>query len=155
MRTDQELAEFMGSAQSTVSNWRKRGAVPESAVLKFEAVAADPNRDELRRLVAAQTVALRLPELYYERWRERDPKMGRHIFYSGISLSLGAIIAEVAEQMKRLETAHKLSIESLVPLLLEDVGFLNGVLDWLEETSFAEIVGRSKAYGDRRRSLDQ
>lgn len=34
--TDTQLGQFLGKAQSTVASWRRRGRVPEAAIVRFE-----------------------------------------------------------------------------------------------------------------------
>ncbi len=36
VETDTDLGNFLGKAQSTVSTWRKRGRVPEAAIIRLE-----------------------------------------------------------------------------------------------------------------------
>jgi hypothetical protein len=153
VRTDQQLADFMGAAQSTVSNWRKRGEVPEAAILQFEAVASNPRGDDLERLTAAQTIALRVPELYYQRMRDRNSKLGRDLIYSYVSLSFGAITNEIGVQLESLERESGLTIKELRAKLVDDEGFLQGFLDWLEATSLADLVASAAAFAERKRHL--
>jgi hypothetical protein len=40
VETDSQLAAFLAKDQSAVSHWRKRGAVPESAILRLERLTA-------------------------------------------------------------------------------------------------------------------
>ncbi|WP_417590793.1 helix-turn-helix domain-containing protein [Parasphingorhabdus sp.] len=34
--TDKELAKFLGKKQSTISQWRRRNSIPESAKMRLE-----------------------------------------------------------------------------------------------------------------------
>ena len=40
VETDCDLARFLGRTPSTIALWRKRGAVPEAALLRFEFATA-------------------------------------------------------------------------------------------------------------------
>ncbi|MFD1787741.1 helix-turn-helix domain-containing protein [Sphingomonas floccifaciens] len=140
VRTDQELARFMGAAQSTVSNWRKRDAIPEAAILQFEKAASDPDGNGFSRSLAARTIALRLPELWFARFQTKGALPGRYVPYAAISYNLNAIVAEIARQMESLETTHNLSTHELAMLLIEDEKFLNGVLDRVSSTSMSDML---------------
>jgi len=44
LETDGELANLLGRKQSAVSQWRKRNAVPEAAILRFHNVTSAARR---------------------------------------------------------------------------------------------------------------
>jgi hypothetical protein len=44
LETDSELAAFLGRKQSAVSQWRKRGSVPEAAIIRFQIRASERAR---------------------------------------------------------------------------------------------------------------
>lgn len=145
--TDQELAKFMGAAQSTVSNWRKRGRVPDKAILQFEGALEQPQADDIARHLAARAIVLRLPELYFERLRGDNVSIGRHLPYSYIAASLGFLTRETERQLEVLEQKTGKSFRELEPLLIEDEAFLNSVLDWFTKLSMSEaiVLGRKAA----------
>lgn len=146
--TDQALAQFMNVAQSTVAGWRKRDTVPDSAILKFEERLNDPRHGELSRLMAARMIALRLPELWYQRFAERGSKIDRHLVYMGIAINLGGITSAIAEQMERLEAERGLDTNELSALLFNDDNYLQEVVEWIEETSLADLFQRTLNYAD-------
>lgn len=131
VRTDQQLAKYMGAAQSTVSNWRKRGTIPEAAILQYERAVDQDGLADFSRMLAARVLALRLPELYYQRLREAGALTGRRMPYSLVAYSVNAITVEIDRQLKRLERETGKSADELVDHLLEDHTFLGGVLDWV------------------------
>lgn len=138
--TDQELAHFMGSAQSTVANWRKRKRVPEAALLRYERALADSSDDSSARTVFARCVALRLPELWFQGMRSEN--RSREVPYLTVSMTINAITNEVSRNMVRLEKERGLSPNEAMKVLLEDEHFLTGLLDWVREASMSEILGR-------------
>lgn len=143
--TDHELAGFMKGAQSTVSHWRKRGAIPEAAILRFERALEAPRDTEFARSLAARTIALRLPELNHQRLKDKGIEAGRRLSHGVISLSFNAIVAEIAGHMKRFQDETGLSLEELTAALIEDEKFLNGVLEWVGNSSAADMVSREVA----------
>jgi ribosome-binding protein aMBF1 (putative translation factor) len=44
LETDSELAAFLGRKQSAISQWRKRGSVPEAAIIRFQIRASEQAR---------------------------------------------------------------------------------------------------------------
>lgn len=106
-------------------------------------------RGERSRLFAAKTIALRLPELWYERFHSRNPLIGRRIFYAGFAMSLAGITAEIANQIKRIEGEQALSTDEVASLLFDDLHFLNGILDWLDAIPAADLLWRTKEARER------
>jgi hypothetical protein len=155
VRTDHELAGFGGWAQSTVANWRKRGAVPEAALLHFEQLIADPSQSRFSRLLAARTIAMRLPELSMKRFHGHRLPLRRYVVYASIAYNLNAVASEIARQMERLEAEHGLSSTALAQTLIEDEQFLNGVLDWLGSASMSDMLAREQEAIARVMSPDQ
>lgn len=155
VRTDQELARFLGVAQSTVSGWRKRDAVPEAALLRFEAIYSEPQRLDQTRLFTARTIALRLPELWYDRFKARSPSISRRIFYAILALNLGGVSFEIAERMRKIEGEQSIATEELGNLLFDDAAFLNALLDWMTEIPMSEMLARTMEAADFFERLDQ
>lgn len=143
VRTDQELAKFMGVAQSTVSNWRKRSSVPTSAILKFEFASAEPRDMDFARLLAARAIAMRLPEILHRRM-EKGGAIGRYLSYAMVAGTLDGISKEIIRQIERLQSQTGLSVDELGPRLIEDDVFLNGLADWVSGASMAEMVERQR-----------
>lgn len=142
VKTDQELARFLGAAQSTVSNWRQRGGVPEAALLKFEEVLATTSGSQSTRALFAKCVALRLPEVWHQRITKRSAGATREVPYLTVATSLNAIVAEIADQMARIERDTGLSSHSVMKRMLDDDRFLSQVIDWLNGVSASELLYR-------------
>jgi len=148
--TDQELARAMGLGQSTVSNWRKRGAVPQSSLLQFERMVEDADGLSFKRSLAARCIAMRLPELWYQSIKDKHTG-GRYLWYAGIAYNLNAIVAEIARQMERLENTHKMPIDELARILIEDENFLNGVIKWVADMPMSDMLALELAANERHR----
>lgn len=144
VRTDQELAKFMGVAQSTVSNWRKRSSVPSSAILKFEFAIAEPRDMDFARLLAARGIAMRLPEILHQRMVKAGA-VGRYLSYVMVAGTLDGIAKEIVRQIERLQNETGFSVDELGPRLIEDDVFLNGLADWVSEASMAEMLERQSS----------
>ncbi|MGC4251655.1 MAG: helix-turn-helix domain-containing protein [Sphingobium sp.] len=151
VRTDQELAKFMGVAQSTVANWRKRDAVPNSAILKFEFALDNPRDLDFARLLAARAIAMRLPEILHQRMR-KGGAVGRYLSYTMVAGTLDGITSEIVRQIERLQEQSGLSIDEIGPRLIEDEVFLGGLADWMSDTSWAEMVHRQSQTVERVRT---
>lgn len=145
VRTDQELARFLGTAQSTVANWRKRGSVPNAALLSFDRAIDQHQEADSERMLAARVLALRLPELYHERLTTRGITRGRQFAYSVIAMSFAAIVAEVARRLALLEVKTDRRPNDLVNELVEDEFFLAQLLDWASEAPAIDLLIQQEA----------
>lgn len=140
VQTDHELAEFMGAAQSTVSNWRKRERVPEAAILRFERCVERGGYPDTTRRMAARSLALRLPELYYEQLRAAGASGGRKFPYEFIGMVFNAIVAEVERQLQRMEDQSNQSASEIAGHLIEDQTFLSDLLDWAKNANASDLL---------------
>lgn len=139
VRTDHELATFLGAAQSTVANWKQRGAVPEAALLKFEEVLARRASSPNLRHLYARAVAMRIPEVWYKRVSSKSAA-GRHIPYLTIAMSFNSIVALIADDIGKYELQRGDSLGNIVTAMLDDEDYLSQIIDWLDHTPASEIM---------------
>ena len=127
--TDLQLARFLGVAQSTVSHWRARMQIPESALLRAERLLLAGGQRVAARMLAARMIALRLAEFWHQRALTGGAKGGRAIFYRSVALLFPKIIDEVYEQLGAYEQQTGQAASDLAPQLLEDERFLDGLIE--------------------------
>lgn len=138
--TDSELAGVVGLGQSAVANWRRRGKIPEAALIRFETELERLGHDDGLRLIYAKAVALRLPEWWYQKLkRQSDAKPSREVCYFTVATALPLITKEIARQMAAIEQSRGLETATVSMQLLEDDRFLSGLLDWLNSISAGEV----------------
>lgn len=132
VRTDRELASFMGVAQSTVAYWRSRAKVPESAILKFERMVEAGGQPAAARAIAARMVVMRLAEYWYQHAARKGATGGREIFYGAVALSFHTLTDAVFQQLLTYEEATRKEPFDIARTLLEDTAFLDRLLEWLK-----------------------
>lgn len=140
--TDSELAGFMGVAQSTVSHWRNRGRIPESALLKFERIAVAGGEPSTARAMAARMVVMRVAEFWYQSALKAGAKGNRTIFYGSIAGSFHLIQDAVYDQLLKYEQQTSLSSSEVVGHLLDDEKFLEQVVNFAKEISMSAAMAR-------------
>lgn len=133
VRTDRDLATYLGVAQSTVSHWRARHQVPESAVLRFERMAAAGGSSGATRIVAARMLAMRLAEFWYHRAKADGATGGREIFYSVVAAAFPAVCEALVDQIEKYEGHTGRNPTEIADHLIEDERFLSHMTDWLKE----------------------
>jgi hypothetical protein len=138
LRTDQELARFLGVAQSTVSRWRDRQHVPESALLRAERLLSVGGKSVTNRMLAARMIALRLPEFWYQRASASGVKGGRAIFYRSVALGFPAIIDAICEQLRTYEQQTGQTAWDLAPQLIEDDRFIEQLVEFAKTVPIIE-----------------
>lgn len=145
VRTDQELANFLGKAQSMVANWRKRGSVPDASLLSFEHALKREAEVSTGRLLAARILAFKLPEMLYRRYQERHGFDGRQFAYSVIAMYFSDIVEEIGRRLQVLESTTETDSKILVDELLESSPFCNELLDWISDRPALDLLLREKA----------
>lgn len=143
--SDRELARFMRVSQSTVSHWRTRGAIPDAAILKFERSLVSAS--EAPQHFAARVVVLRLAEFWYQDLKAKGAAGGRRIPYQSIAMSINALTDVIAEHIKKYEAETGLEPYQLADHLVEDGPFLTQIIEWLKQTSAAEMAARETRAG--------
>jgi hypothetical protein len=118
--TDRDLAKFMGVAQATVSYWRTRGEVPQSAILKFEHLLATGGQQMAERQAAARAIALRIPEFWYQRALAEGVAGGRSVFYRAVSEGFQILVDAAAKQLEAYETQTGKGAWELATQLIDD-----------------------------------
>lgn len=139
VRTDQELARFLGAAQSTVANWKQRGAVPEAALLKFEEVLARTASSPSLRFFFARAVAMRIPEVWHDRFRNKS-SVTRYVPYITSAMSFNAIVAMIAEDIAKAEIDLGKGLQDIVTSMLEDEEYLGKIVDWLKDVPMSDMI---------------
>jgi hypothetical protein len=118
--TDRDLARFMGVAQTTVSYWRTRRQVPQSAILKFEHLLAVGGHSMAERLAAARAIALRVPEFWYQQALAEGIGGERAVFYRAASEVFQVIIDAAAMQLDAYERQTGQGAWDLAAQLIDD-----------------------------------
>jgi hypothetical protein len=127
--TDRDLARFIGAAQATVSYWRTRGQVPESAILKFEHLLALGGQPIAERLAAARAIAMRVPEYWYQQAVREGIGGGRAVFYRAASEAFQILVDAAAVQLEVYERQTGQVAWELAMQLIDDDHFLTRLLD--------------------------
>jgi hypothetical protein len=127
--TDLHLARFLGVAQSTVSHWRARMQIPESALLRAERLLSAGGQTVAGRVLAARMIAMRLPEFWYQRASASGARGGRAIFYRIVALAFPKITDAIYEQLGNYEQQTGRSAWDLAPQLLEDERFIEQLVE--------------------------
>jgi hypothetical protein len=127
--TDDQLARFLGVAQSTVSHWRRRSEIPESALLRAERLLSAGGQRVADRVLAARMIALRLPEFWYLRASTSGAMGGRAIFYRTVAVAFPKIVDAIYEQLGTYELQTGQMALDLAPQLLEDDRFISELIE--------------------------
>lgn len=139
--TDQELARFIGAAQSTVANWKQRGAVPEAALLKFESALANSRvSSPSTRVIYARAIAMRVPEVWYGRIAAKSAGATREIAYLTASMGFNALVATIAANMEQFERSQGLNSREVAAQLLDDEAYLLQAADWLAGATATDLL---------------
>lgn len=132
VRTDRDLATFMGVAQSTVSHWRARDQVPEATILRFEKLnlssAAEPDSS---RAMAARMVAIRLAEFWWSSLPGADMPERRFMVFGSVALTFHSITDAIYEHLIRFERETGMGEWEVASLMMDDDRFLAQVRDWV------------------------
>lgn len=140
--TDVELAAALAVAQSTVSQWRKRGRIPEAAVLRAERQLLDRQDRVAPRLIAARAIALRLPSFWAEEAVARGGKPNTWLIHMTCAMMLSSITDVAYANLDSLEEKNGLPTHELLPQLLDDQDFLRDLLAWVRQVPMAEAIAR-------------
>jgi DNA-binding transcriptional regulator YiaG len=132
--TDTELAKVLGTTQSNVSTWRRRGRVPQAVLLRFERLNLDANAWSEHRLLAARTVAIRVAERAHERSGRRGGA-SRWVFFTTVALVWDRLVATIAADLEKWERTHRRWPSDLASELLENDEYLDQIVDWVMSLS--------------------
>lgn len=142
VRTDRDLATFMGVAQSTVSHWRARGQVAESAVLRFEKQMATQLEPDASRAIAARMVAIRVAD-YWDSTLDGASVPGRRLVVFGtVAGAFHTITDQIYENLLKHERLSGLDAWEVADRMIEDDRFLEQVTDWIGSISLAAGLKR-------------
>jgi len=132
VRTDRDLATFMGVAQSTVSHWRTRDRVPEATVLRCEKLilGVGAERDS-SRVLAARMVAFRLAEFWWSSLPGDEMPARRFVVFGTVAMVLHRITDEIYEHLVRFERETGLGDWEVASLMMDDERFLTQVRHWV------------------------
>ena len=139
VRTDMDLARFLGVAQSTVSHWRVRGRVSEPTLLRAERLFSAGGKPLADRMLAARMIALRVAEFWYQRAAATGAKGGRALFYRSVVRGFPAIIDAVYEQLGTYELQTGQTAWELAPHLLEDDRFIEQLVAFAKAEPTTEV----------------
>lgn len=143
--TDTELGDFMGISQGAVANWRRRQAVPEAALQRFQQALDRGDGASSERAIWARCVTMRLAEFWYSKIAERNPDAPRDVPYLTIGVAFPMVVAEVARTMERLEKDHSITTREVASMMLDQGYFLEDLRKWVADLSFAEIWAHNRA----------
>lgn len=128
--TDTELAQVVGTSQSNISTWRKRGAVPKSALLRFDSLDLDTWRSG-SYIHAARMVALRVGEFWYGQYVKNGATAGRWLPYSTVAMALPAIVERVAKDIRAKVVNEGMTALEHGVELVEDEAYLRDLVEWV------------------------
>ncbi|MCF8504779.1 MAG: helix-turn-helix domain containing protein [Caulobacter sp.] len=140
--TDRDLAAFLGVAQSTVSHWRQRGAVPESALLKFEALTQVGGEPAADRVWAARMVAMRLAEYWFQKVDGRGGIKGRWLTYLTVAGAFNLICDAVYYRLLLEAKRSKDEASVIAVRLMEDASFMDELVSWAQDMPAHEALAR-------------
>lgn len=146
VRTDSELANFLGLNQSTVSTWKRRGAVPQQVLLTLQIRLLEREKSAIERQPAAIALAIRAAEYLYERQAARGSRNGRWVAYSTVAENFPAVFEAVKARLADLEKQTGRWSLDLAATLFDDDKFLSGLATWIETRS-EERQDRVNAFG--------
>lgn len=146
--TDTELGEFMGISQGAIANWRRREAVPEAALQRFQQALDKGAGASSERAIWARCVTMRLAEFWYSKIAAKNPEAPRTVPYLTLGVAFPMVVAEVAQRMERLEKDHSITTREVASLMLDDGYFLEDLAKWVDDLSFAEIWAASRVSPD-------
>jgi hypothetical protein len=130
VRTDGELATRLGLSQSAVAHWRRRKAVPQSALLSFERLGSQDADYPNYRIMCARALAMRLAEYDYQKLKNQKSMAGRKFSYTLQAMQLDIVSDECCRQLKLVETKFGIDADQALGLLIEDEVFLSGLSEW-------------------------
>jgi len=138
VNTDSELAEVLSTTQSNVSTWRKRGAVPKAALLRFERLNIE-DATPTHRTMAARAIAIRAAEFAHQRAGGRGGA-SRTVLYGVVAGAWDTVVAAIAADLKRKEATTKLWPLQLAEGVMENEEYLAGIADWIASLSSTEVL---------------
>lgn len=139
VQTDTELAQAIGTSQSNISTWRKRGAVPKAALLRFDNLDLDSWRSG-NYIHAARMVALRVGEFWYGQYVESGAAAGRWLPYATVATALPAIVERVAQDIRSKVAAEGMTALEHSIELIENEAYLGELVGWLRELPITGMV---------------
>ncbi len=131
VRTDRDLASFLGVAQSTVSHWRARGQVPASSVHRFERMMASGGGGAAIRIIAARMVTIRVAEFWYERSKVAGAGGGRDLVYFAVAAGFPIICDAILEHLQKYEVATGKSAIEAAEDVMRDEEYLKRLSQWI------------------------
>lgn len=140
--TDTQLAKVIGTSQSNVSTWRKRGAVPKAALLKFERRLAD-GQEKAPLHVASLMVAYRLAEYWAAKAAGPNIDDKRWIILGTLATAHSALIDAIKKNIVKKQNQSGLTPLEIASELIRSETFLEQLYSWVKELSLEEIVRRS------------
>lgn len=143
VRTDRDLATFMGVAQSTVSHWRTRDHVTEAAILRFEKLlAANSVEPDASRAIAARMVAIRVADYWYSTFDGASAPGRRLVVFGTVAGAFHSITDQIYENLLKHERLSGLDAWEVADRMIEDDRFLQQVTDWIGSISLAAGLRR-------------
>jgi hypothetical protein len=133
VRTDRDLASFLGVAQSTVSHWRVRGQVPMPSLLRFERMLESGGGGAALRSIAARMVAIRLAEFWYERSKVAGATGGRDLIYFSVAACFPIICDAIMEHLQKYESATGKDPVAAGEDVMRDEEYLKRLRKWVSE----------------------
>ncbi|MGB7373573.1 hypothetical protein [Pontixanthobacter sp.] len=140
--TDTELASALGTTQSNVSTWRKRGAVPKSTLLKFEQIIAERVNESLLH-VASRMVAYRLAEYWISGLTGPAANEKRWVVTTCLAYGHFALIRAIEHNIESEFLRTGLPYMEIAAGYIKEEAFLNKLKEWMQKQSFDEILAQS------------
>ncbi len=141
--TDGELALAIGTSQANISNWRSRGKVPKSILLKCEKLEENI-WSKSSHYVAARIVAFRVAEYAFQTSKEAGSEGGRYLFYALVATIFPALIDVLADDIAQKERSSQRMATDIAQDLIENKEYLKLVWNWLKNSSAEEILSTKK-----------
>ncbi len=140
--TDTQLAAIIGTSQSNVSTWRKRGSVPKAVLRNFDQ-RVEALKDQAPLHFASMMIAYSLAEYWL---REVGGGVGdkrRWLVLMTLAAGHTALIAAVKENILKQQAKTKLTSVEVAEAMANDEVFLEGLRDWIKDQSAVDVVMRS------------
>lgn len=143
VETDQELASYMGLAQSTVSHWRKRGRISQPTLLRFEKlVASGPAEPDASTAIAARMVAIRLADYWADTVGNGEVPGRRFMVFGTIAGAFNSVTDQIYAQLVKHERETGLNAWAIAERMMDDDAFLAKLTEWVGSISLAQGLSR-------------
>lgn len=140
--TDTQLAAVIGTSQSNISTWRKRGAVPKAVLRTFDQ-RVDAAKDQAPLHVASLMVAYGLAAHWLDQIEGSGEDRKRWLVLITLAAGHGMLTRAIKENILKYQGKTKLSPMEIAEGMLGDEAFLEMLRSWLKSQPLGEIVMQS------------